>query len=253
MIKKYKVIREDGTFLIYLMRYKGAETYSFINMTKGHICPCVFNSIKEAEEDFKNYKNIIKVVEQEVVLGVDRMLIDSILVENPFGVFQEEGLSEFIEDNLRGMDRDIAEEDISFKQIIPYLVVKFENKYLLYKRTKKVSESRLREKLSIGIGGHINPIDDVQGSIIAEALRRQLSEEIKLKISQERRAVGFINDDQNEVGKVHLGVVFTVEADDLEFEVLEKENIVAEWATKEQLKTEFDRLESWSQLVLDIV
>lgn len=253
MIKKYKVIREDGTFLIYLMRHKGTETYSFINMTKGHICPCVFNSIKEAEEDFKNYKNIIKVIEQEVVLGVDRLLIDNILSENPYGVFQEEGLSEFIEENLRGMDRDIAEEDITFKQIIPYLVVKFEDRYLLYKRTKKVSESRLREKLSIGIGGHINPIDNVQGSIISEALRRELSEEIKLNISQEPKAVGFINDDNNEVGRVHLGVVFTVEADDLEFEVLEKENIVAEWATKEQLKADFDRLESWSQLVLNIV
>ena len=192
-------------------------------------------------------------MEKEVVLGVKRSLIEEILVANPYGAFQSEGLSEFIEANLEGMDRETAEEDVTFKQIIPYLVVKFEDKYLLYKRTKKISESRLREKLSIGIGGHINPIDEVEGSIINEALKRELAEEISLQISKEPVAIGFINDDNNEVGRVHLGVVFTVEADSSEFEVMEKENIVAEWATKEQLKADFDRLESWSQLIIDIV
>lgn len=252
-MKKYKVIREDDTFLIYLMRHKGTETYSFINMTKGHICPCVFNSIKEAEEDFKNYKNIIKVIEQEVVLGVDRVLLEKVLTENPYGFFQEEGLAEFIEANLYGKDRDFAESDETFKQIIPYLVVKFEDKYLLYKRTKKVSETRLREKLSIGIGGHINPIDDVEGSVVFEALKRELAEEVSIQLKGEPTAAGYINDDQNEVGRVHLGVVYTVEASSPDFEVMEKENIVAEWATKERLKENFDRLETWSQLILDVI
>lgn len=195
----------------------------------------------------------IELMEQEIVLGVDRVLLEKVLTENPYGFFQEEGLAEFIEANLYGKDRDFAESDETFKQIIPYLVVKFEDKYLLYRRTKKVSETRLREKLSIGIGGHINPIDDVEGSVVFEALKRELAEEISVNLKGEPTAVGYINDDQNEVGRVHLGVVYTVEASSLDFEVMEKENIVAEWATKEKLKENFDRLETWSQLILDVI
>lgn len=41
------------------MKNKIDNTYSYINLTKQHICPCKFNSIEDALEDLKTYSNII--------------------------------------------------------------------------------------------------------------------------------------------------------------------------------------------------
>ena len=52
---KFEIIRTDGTFEVLLLKHKGTETYSFVNLTKGHICPCIFNSIQEAIDDLDRY------------------------------------------------------------------------------------------------------------------------------------------------------------------------------------------------------
>lgn len=64
MIKKYIIKRTDGIFEVYLMKHKDKEAYSFVNMTKGHICPCEFKSVEEAERDFENHNNIIETYKQ---------------------------------------------------------------------------------------------------------------------------------------------------------------------------------------------
>ena len=58
---EYLIERTDGIFKVFLIKHKTKEKYSFVNLTKGHICPCEFDSIEEAEQDFKNYKNIISI------------------------------------------------------------------------------------------------------------------------------------------------------------------------------------------------
>lgn len=52
-----KVYKTTGTIDVLLLPHKNTSTYSFINLTKGHICPCVFNSINEALQDLENRKN----------------------------------------------------------------------------------------------------------------------------------------------------------------------------------------------------
>jgi len=61
--------------------------------------------------------------------------------------------------------------------------------------------------------------------------------------------VGFINDDSNAVGKVHLGVAFVVEAANERFAVNEPEMIEAEWCDAQTVEETFPNLESWSQLL----
>src|SRR6478672_8397799 len=84
--------------------------------------------------------------------------------------------------NYSFMERNLAEHDESFKQVIPYVVVVNGNRYLLIRRTKKQGEARLHDKYSLGIGGHINDVDsgsEARHSHIIEAgLRRELNEEI---------------------------------------------------------------------------
>ena len=62
------------------------------------------------------------------------------------------------------MERDYAERRPELKQVIPYGIVTCEERVLLVRRTKGGGEARLHDKLSIGIGGHINPVDAGSGT-----------------------------------------------------------------------------------------
>lgn len=64
-MKNYIIKRTDGIFEIALIKHKTKNKYSFVNLTKGHICPCEFDTVEEAEEDFKNYNNIIEIYESK--------------------------------------------------------------------------------------------------------------------------------------------------------------------------------------------
>ena len=57
------------------------------------------------------------------------------------------------------MDRGEAEDDPSHKQLIPYALFHYKGKFLNYQRGKSGGEARLHAKRSLGIGGHINPVD----------------------------------------------------------------------------------------------
>jgi len=150
------------------------------------------------------------------------------------------------------LDRKQAEEDPSHKQIIPYILVTNDGRFLLYKRTKKQGESRLHNKLSLGFGGHINDIDgnrETDTNLILAAMIRELNEEVFIPSVRQVSIVGFINDDSNLVGKVHLGVAFVVEAANDRFVVNEPEMIEAKWCDAKAIEEIFPNLETWSQLL----
>ncbi|MEC3876247.1 hypothetical protein [Chryseobacterium salviniae] len=185
-------------------------------------------------------------MQEEIVLGVYREKIDKYLIKN---FIEDENLYNIILDNISSMERHIAEENKSFKQIIPYLFIKCNDEYLVYRRTKKQTEGRLHEKLSLGIGGHINPIDTESHNIITGGLERELIEELGLNTNDSLKFIGFINDDSNEVGKVHLGVVFKMEIDNKIDDVVEKQKMTLDWYYIDQIYTDIDRFETWSQIL----
>jgi predicted NUDIX family phosphoesterase len=106
--------------------------------------------------------------------------------------------------------RDRVERDPSLKQIIPYVVLRYRDRVFLVRRTRAGSEERLREKFSIGIGGHINPEDVGDAADPVDAgMQRELTEEVVVPAGWQARAVGVLNDDQEAVGRVHFGLVYT--------------------------------------------
>ena len=57
------VNKPDGaTYTCLLMRHKLKKTWSFINLTRQHICPCKFNSDQEAIQDLEQQVKDGKVV-----------------------------------------------------------------------------------------------------------------------------------------------------------------------------------------------
>ncbi len=97
------------------------------------------------------------------------------------------------------------------KQIIPYSIFHHRGRYLVYTRGGKSGEKRLASKQSIGIGGHINPHDEREDSLARttylNGVEREIDEELRIAGTHTQRVIGLINDDSNEVGRVHLGVV----------------------------------------------
>ena len=150
----------------------------------------------------------------------------------------------------RYLDRPVAEEDASHKQLIPYVVVRDGERVFLMHRTDAGGDPRLHGKASIGVGGHLNPVDEGEDALMA-GLRREWSEELDVDWEPEFRLVGLLNDDSNPVGSVHLGVVFEVDAAGRRVDVREHDKLVGAFADADRLAASWDRLETWSLLVAD--
>jgi predicted NUDIX family phosphoesterase len=151
------------------------------------------------------------------------------------------------------VERAHAERTPLLKQIIPYSIVACGDRVLLTKRKKSGGESRLHEKYSIGIGGHINPVDaDDARSVIDSGTRREIDEELAVRGEYKIRRIGLINDDSNAVGAVHVGVVQVIHTD-APVEIREREQLEGRLVRSEdlrQLLASGADIETWSQLLI---
>jgi predicted NUDIX family phosphoesterase len=151
------------------------------------------------------------------------------------------------------MPRNIAEYDYNYKQVIPYVILRHDKSYLLLKRTSKQTESRLHDKYSLGIGGHINPIatTSLAGDIILHGLFKELNEEVFINKPGKLEFLGVINDESSSVSRVHLGLVYILELLSSEYKILESEKMSGQWADADELSAYYDMMETWSQIVYD--
>jgi len=151
--------------------------------------------------------------------------------------------------------RSSAETDPTLKQIIPYTLLVHEGRVLHYVRGKKAGEQRLVAKGSIGIGGHINDHDEglfaMDRAAYEAAVRREVGEELQVGASYSDHVVALLNDDSNDVGRVHLGVVhiFHLSNDDVrKGEAMITELQFLDWTG---LAAHRERMETWSQICFD--
>lgn len=151
-----------------------------------------------------------------------------------------------------------------FMQIIPYVVIFSPDKESVFvtKRLEGSGEELLVGKLSIGIGGHINPIDKRKSIIntIEDALHRELNEEVSIKGDYELVCTDTIYTDQNLVSSCHLGLVYHLYPTSDEFIVKVKEKDVLEGemvevkklleASEKDLQDNGHVYEEWMKVVL---
>ena len=153
------------------------------------------------------------------------------------------------------LPRPKAETDPTHKQIIPYVLIAYADKVLHYVRGKKAGEQRLVAKGSIGIGGHLNDMDESLFAWDEAAYRagveREVNEEILITAPFEDKIVALLNDDSTEVGRVHLGVVHVFKL--TEPKVQKREAVITNvsFLSRDDLVGRRDNLESWSQLCVD--
>ncbi|MBV9525323.1 MAG: hypothetical protein JOZ46_05855 [Candidatus Dormibacteraeota bacterium] len=149
--------------------------------------------------------------------------------------------------------RSEVEDDPSLQQIIPYCVVHHphDDTYLITRRLRRSSERRLHHLYSLGIGGHVNPIDGESGDPVIGGLRREWEEEIRCPSPATARLVAALNDDSSPVSKVHLGLVFLVEPTLGFVDVREVDKLEGEALSLKAMRRHYLSMESWSQLVFD--
>ena len=163
---------------------------------------------------------------------------------------RREGVVEALEAVAREgvfVDRAIAEEDRTHKQVIPYVVLRDGDRWFLMRRTRAGGDARLHDLWSIGVGGHLNPGDgDVAGG-----LRREWAEELVAGFVPEFAPIGLLNDDTTPVGSVHVGIVFTADAAGRPVEIRETDKLTGAFATTEEVAAVVDAMETWSRLVFE--
>jgi predicted NUDIX family phosphoesterase len=163
-----------------------------------------------------------------------------------------DGLDAFVEAVERDgtyEPRDRMEHDPSFKQVIPYLVLRDGPRFFLMQRTDAGGDARLHGRYSIGVGGHLNPGD---GGLLG-GLRREWDEELIAAFVPDFRLVALLNDDTTEVGAVHLGAVYVADAAGAPVSIRETHKLTGSFVEPEAVAAVADRLETWSLLAFEFL
>ncbi len=192
-------------------------------------------------------------------MGVDEEILvvprEELFWRGPFHGVTADGLDEYLARVRRSgvfQRRGDVEEDPSLKQIIPYLVVRSGNQYMLFQRTRAGGEARLHNLYSIGVGGHIARSDVAgAGDLVAAGMRRELEEELTLAGNWSAQLVGVLNDDATAVGQVHFGLVHLIDVPSGEVAIRETDRLTGRLASPAEVRAVYAQMETWSQLILD--
>jgi predicted NUDIX family phosphoesterase len=160
--------------------------------------------------------------------------------------------------HIRYRGRPEMERDPAFKQLIPYLIFRHCDPsggqwVFQYTRGTGQGEGRLHRKRSVGIGGHISAVDagtDGAGNPYEEGMRRELEEEVGFESPYTIRCVGLINDDQTEVGRVHLGVVHLLDLERPDVRPREPDIVECSFRPVAEILADMEGFETWSQICM---
>ena len=151
------------------------------------------------------------------------------------------------------LPRPDMENDPSYRQIIPYVAVTRGGEIFATRRLNKGGEARLHGRISLGVGGHIERVDDDEREgILMRALEREVGEEINVEHVVSLTPLGVINEEADEVGRVHLGFLFRMEVAG-EVSVRETEKLSGEWLQISELWRYAAEMEGWSRIAMEAI
>ena len=187
--------------------------------------------------------------DDELVLGLARADVPGGLAFHGVAGTPLEPYLEAIRQRGTFRARREAEADPTWKQVIPYVALTDGDAIYLMRRTRAGGDARLFDRYSIGVGGHVNPEDGgVEGG-----LKREWAEEIDADFMPEFQPLGVLNDDDNSVGAVHLGLVFTADVGGRPVEIRERDKLSGRFASFAEVAEVTDALETWSALLFEFL
>jgi predicted NUDIX family phosphoesterase len=158
-------------------------------------------------------------------------------------------ISLLIQQNREFLPRGAMEEDPFYKQIIPYIIFAYQDRYFLMKRKADATEKRLANLYTLGIGGHVRKEDMEHDSIVSWA-EREFHEEINYDGSYVTEVIGLVNDDFVPVGKFHVGlaIIFRGSTENIS---IKSELQQGRLVPIEECMHFHKDMETWSQLILE--
>ncbi|MGI0016642.1 MAG: NUDIX domain-containing protein [Nitrososphaera sp.] len=166
-----------------------------------------------------------------------------------------------IRNHGRFVDRDWAEQNPSVKQIVAYAIIRNSHKILCLRRSKKGNRKSLRLRYTLMLGGHVDDLDYGSGCPLEDCVVREVAEEIGVIPSATPHVLGVVADPSNEVGLLHLGVIydFPIELDHI---VMHRNCDTAEFVNSGQvyrrpllsprsLREKAYRFDRWSELFIE--
>ncbi|MDD5265119.1 MAG: hypothetical protein PHU43_09830 [Candidatus Bipolaricaulis sp.] len=176
------------------------------------------------------------------------------------GVLEDLSLWDQVASNLVALPRDDVEGDFAYKQVVVYVVVRSGELLLSYTRPRRSREPRLGARVSIGLGGHVEPQDVAAAALsnkyalLQRAVERELEEEVVIRapIAGGPDLVGFICDDSDAVGRAHFGALWLVDISRPAVSERRGSGITGlTLTTTADLGRKRPQMEPWSRLVLD--
>jgi predicted NUDIX family phosphoesterase len=199
----------------------------------------------------------------EMILAVDREhLFESELLTFQGILIDPKSINRIMKkfDKYKEVRRGDAEYDVTLKQPIPYAVIRRGDEVFVYKRLEGSGEERLHNQLSIGIGGHMNRVNDIRNwrDNLEINFMRELHEELDITSTGfiEPKILGLINDDDDDSGLYHIGILMVLDLPrNAEVEVSETDQIEGYWLRAKDLNKSglFESLESWSQFAVEVL
>jgi len=183
---------------------------------------------------------------------------ENIILKNGFIEDSNKSIISKIIENMELKYRPEMESNPNFKQLIPYCVLTYQDSIFMYSRNKGSNEKRLISKYSFGIGGHIaeDNVDSeiTHDEIVINGLKREIDEEVSIDYSEgEIEYLGLINDDSNDVGKVHIGLLFKLNLLNSQIQINEPDKIIGSFIQIDKTNEYINKLESWSSIILPTI
>ncbi len=149
------------------------------------------------------------------------------------------------------LQRKDAESNPAFKQLIPYALMQFKDTFFVYRRGKLLAEKRLHGDYSLGVGGHISVTDSgLFSTTYEDGLKREINEEVIIESPYTQRIVALLNDDSNDVGKVHFGIIHILALEKPSVKPKEKSINETKFLNTEELLNKIDAFENWSKICI---
>jgi len=155
--------------------------------------------------------------------------------------------------------RSKAEYNPAYYQIVPYVVIRCGEKYFAIHRLN--GDVRIVGKISIGVGGHINPVDfDPERKEIVfsnNVIRELYQEELHIDLLKTTgfRYAGVIKYTHPEdlLSKDHIGLLCVLTTTDDKVEVKEKDSFTGRFYSRAEILEHRKGSESWARLVIEMI
>lgn len=200
-------------------------------------------------------------MQREIMVVSNKAIFWAVEKESRFYYNWEVNFEKNILDNYEYMIRWQAEVNFDFKQPIGYwIVINDDDKIFVYKRAWAGSnawEHRLHNKIAFWVGWHIEKEDQHLENPISDSLVREIEEELNIKPENVKsvEAIWFINNESDEVSKVHIWIAYIVRIHNTNFELLDWELDNWEFVSLSTLEWmimswNYD-VEPWSKIVFE--